>query len=81
MVLRITRGYCFGFLIAYIQGLFADDFRVSCGQEFYGAAPRGPILLCFFAGLGGFGPSFLVVFFRVNFPLFLVLLKNAFAQF
>jgi hypothetical protein len=41
-------------------------FGISCGQEFYGAAPRAPYLLCFL--------QFWVVldpYFEVDFSLFL----------
>jgi hypothetical protein len=40
-------------------------FGISCGWEFYSAAPRGPDLLCFlqfWVVLGGFGPLFLRCF-------------------
>jgi hypothetical protein len=42
-------------------------FGISCGQEFYGAAPRAPDLLAFFA----IWVPFLDPIFRVNFSSFL----------
>jgi len=45
-------------------------FGISCGQEFYDAAPRGPCFRETLEFLGGFGPLFLTVFLEAFLPFF-----------